>query len=348
MRIVTTFPLLLLGWFAHAQQTDNALLKLKPTLDTVYIQDFSDKFILGVYLPQKFLDFSVVSSEKNTPDLEYEPSSRASIGGYFGYKWFGAGASVSIPQSDEDRAMYGKTRRYDFQFNVYLRKFVIDAYFQSYKGVYNANVDEFIGGWNSDASFPQRPDMELVNIGLTARYVWNNTRFSYKSSFDFSEKQRKSAGSLIFGLYAFINGVAADSSVIPHYALSSFDESIMYSSYSGIHFGGSVGYAYTFVIKRNFFFTLSVIPGFGAFASELSLANGSVVYPHARVSAFVASRFSLGYSKNRFYLAVNGVNGTTIAAASKAYSTAISYGNANVTLGYRFNTPRLLQRGNSN
>lgn len=344
MRIAALALFLLLGCLANAQHADKIALKLKPQVDTVYIQDFSDKLIIGVSLPHKFLDFAVVSSENKTPDLEYEPSSRGSIGGYFSYKWLGAGASVSIPQSDKDRAMYGKTARFDFQFNIYLREFVIDAYFQSYKGVYNANVEEFIGSWNSDSPFPQRPDIGLVNLGLTARYVWNNTRFSYKSSFDFSEKQRKSAGSLIFGLYAFINGVVADSSVIPHYALSSFDESIMYSSYSGIHLGASVGYAYTFVIKKNFFFTLSVIPGIGAFASELTLADGSVVNPDAKASIVISSRFSLGYSKNRFYLAINGVNGTTIAAASKEYSTEVSYGNANVTLGYRFNAPRLLKR----
>ncbi|MBN1988146.1 MAG: DUF4421 family protein [Bacteroidales bacterium] len=344
MRIVATAFLLLFGWFAQAQQANNALLKLNPLIDSIYVQDFSDKLIIGVYLPHKFLDFAVANTKRSTTELEYEPSSRASIGGCFGYKWFGAGASVSIPQSDKDRAMYGKTTRYDFQFNIYLRKFVVDAYFQSYKGVYNANVDEFIGGWNSDTPFPQRPDIGLVNMGLTARYVWNNTRFSYKSSFDFSEKQRKSAGSLIFGLYAFINGVAADSSVIPHYARSCFDENIMYSSYSGIHLGYSVGYAYTFVIKKNLFFTLSVIPGIGAFASELTLADGSVVYPGAKASIVISSRFSLGYSNNRFYLAINGVNGTTIAEASKAYSTELSYGNANVTLGYRFNAPRLLKQ----
>ncbi|MDX9853082.1 MAG: hypothetical protein RBS81_04790 [Tenuifilaceae bacterium] len=68
------------------------------------------------------------------------------------------------------------------------------------------------------------------------------------------------------------------------------------------------------------------------------------MYPDAKASIVISSRFSLGCSKNRFYLAINGVNGTTIASASKVYSTEASYGNANVTLGYRFNAPRLLKR----
>lgn len=117
MRIAALALFLLLGCLANAQHADNIALKLKPQVDTVYIQDFSDKLIIGVSLPHKFLDFAVVSSENKTPDLEYEPSSRGSIGGYFSYKWLGAGASVSIPQSDKDRAMYGKTARFYLAIN---------------------------------------------------------------------------------------------------------------------------------------------------------------------------------------------------------------------------------------
>ena len=60
----------------------------------------------------------------------------------FNYKWLGLGIAFGLPAPAQDIEKYGKTTRFDFQLNIYSKKFVIDAFAQEYKGFHIKNPTE--------------------------------------------------------------------------------------------------------------------------------------------------------------------------------------------------------------
>lgn len=310
--------------------------------DTTYIESYYNDLVVGLSLPQKNVDFSLTDVQ-NKQKLLYQVNTKASIGFKASYKWLGLSLGIGIPHTRTQEAKYGKTERIDFQVNTYLRKLVIDGYFQYYKGFYLENMDHYFEGFSDlDLNYYQRSDLAFTNIGLSVRYVKNHKKFSYKSSYDFNEKQKKRAGSLLLGGYAFLNGAAGDSLVVPSFAQSDFSEKSKFSNIVALNFGLSIGYVYTFVILDNFFITLGVVPGIGLQTYSAYNNSGILIDNKNGFGISTVGRFSLGYSKNRFYTALSGVSGSN--NLFNKNETAINFGYSNIrfTIGYRFTLKKKL------
>lgn len=310
--------------------------------DTTYIASYYNDLVIGLSLPQKNVDFTLADVE-NEQELVYQVNTKTSIGFKASYKWLGISLGIGIPKTRTQEEKYGKTEGLDLQVNTYLRKFVIDGYFQYYKGFYLENMDRYFEGFSElDLNHYQRPDLAFTNVGLSFRYVKNHKKFSYKSSYDFNEKQKKRAGSLLIGGYAFINGATADSIVVPAFAQNDFSDQGQFSNIVAINIGFSLGYVYTFVILDNFFITLGVVPGVGLQTYSSYDTNEELIDSKNGLGVSTVARFSLGYSKNRFYTALSGVSGSNNLFNKDQTAINFGYGNVRFTAGYRFSLKKKL------
>ncbi|HQA76179.1 MAG TPA: DUF4421 family protein [Salinivirgaceae bacterium] len=308
-------------------------------VDTAYIVSFNDKLIAGIYIPHKFVSFSAldVSSGKL---IEYEPNSKLAIGLEASYKWFGLGLAYSIPSSRKSSRQLGDTKSIDFQYNFILRHWAIDGYFQLYKGFYFSNMSDYFDLWNYDSDYP-KADLKIGNYGIVANYIVNNDKFSYQAVFNFNEKQKKSVGSLILGTFVFYNTLNADTTFIPHFAMKYFQDISQLSNMGAISFGATVGYAYTFVIKKYFCVNISLIPGYGVFNNSARYDNGAPIEKGLKSAFFFQSRVSLLYQKNDFYVCFSGVTGTQTSISKSPYSFSFGHGQTELSVGYRFNAHKL-------
>ena len=89
--------------------------------------------------------------------------------------------AFGLPASAEQERIYGKTTRFDFQLNIYSKKFVVDAFAQQYNGLYIENPNE-LTTWNQE-EFPQRDSMQTNSVGVAGFYVFNNKKLSYKAAY---------------------------------------------------------------------------------------------------------------------------------------------------------------------
>lgn len=113
------------------------------------------------------------------------------------------GYGVSVWKEKEK----GKTKSFDFQTHKYIRKFVFDLFIQKYQGFYN----------DESKNIEIYPDLRIQNYGLSALYILNNKRYSYKAAFNQSEKQLKSAGSILLGAGIYQTKIESDSSFLYHF-----------------------------------------------------------------------------------------------------------------------------------
>jgi hypothetical protein len=294
-------PLLFLSFVSNAQR------------DTSYVGRFDRKMAISTYIVKDFA-FLVQEFEPDR-DIAYIPNTPASIG--LGFSWKNAAFSLSYGYGFDflrDKKL-GRTKSVDFQFHNYGRMFAFDIFIQNYKGFY---VEE------DDKTIRVCPDVKMYNYGLFSQYVFNHKKFSYKAAFDRSEKQLRSAGSLLVGAGIYFTSIESDSSFI-------VQEKNFVRSFQ---FGVSAGYAYTWVIRTNWFINLSTTVGIH-FGSEKLNRFGK---QKPEISPTVFPRISTGYAKHSWSLDLSYLANILFPSFSENKAIGILSGSGRITFTKRFNS----------
>jgi hypothetical protein len=272
--------------------------------DTAYYKSFPQKVTGRLYFSRKFTSLQFRNSEKKY-SFNYLPNTTLNFGVGATYKWATLNLAYGFKFLNPERDR-GKTKYLDLQFHQYGRKLIVDIFGQFYKGFYLAEREFKL---NDDAYY-KRPDLRINLIGGSAQLVLNHRKFSYRSSFIQNEWQKKSAGTFLVGIEAYVGRIKADSSIVPA-ALSKNTNEIAPDRISFFEFGPSVGYAYTFVLKKHFFLTGS---------SSISLDLGRSTFKDD-----IHREPSVGLITNSFFRIVGGYN-------TNAWSVAAFYIVDNVRL----------------
>ena len=254
------FVILFLLWGANS---------LIAQTDTTYIGKFDQEFAAKISMKQKLAS---LSHENNSNlNLEYMANNPFAIGA--GLSWDGMGISVSQAINYTDRKK-GKTKSFDFQYHYYGKKVTFDLFVQNYKGFFLENRKE---------NYTLFPDMKFNRYGVFGQYVFNGNKFSYRAAFDQSEIQLRSAGSLLLGGGAYYTKINYEDAI-------SFNE-MMYQ------IGPSIGYAYTYIISKNYFVTGSLTPGLNLSFKNLSSKIDINPTLHFKLaSGYNADKWSFNFS----------------------------------------------------
>ncbi len=275
--------------------------------------------------------------------IEYEPNENFNIGFGFTYHWLGLDLAFSLPFINNDDDIYGKTRRFDLQSNIYMENFVVDLNVQSYKGFYNSNPGAILPGYDPGIfGYPIRPDIQTNNIGASAFYIFNHHKFSYRAAFTFNERQMKSSGSFLAGAYAGIFEMNADSTLLPYWA-EEFDSNVDFRDVTHLSMGLSLGYAHTFILWKHLYFSLTVAVGFGPQIERRDESSDLPAYEHNDIGSFVVTRLGLGHNGETYFYGISAVNTFKGAQDENVSNLQRSVGNFKIFVGHRFNPPKFLK-----
>jgi len=315
-----------------AQKDDKLYVdEKKIKYDTSRIIDLSEK--LGIYINTSSKYNNLELKDLNTKKkLKLQPNGQTNLGFGFNYKWIGLGVAFGLPFMNRDDDKYGSTKRTDYQLNLFARSFGIDAYLQNYIGFYLSNPDDYIDSIFTE--FPNLSDMETVSLGLSAYYIFNNRKFSYKAGFTRNQIQKKSAGSLILGAFYDLNYAYSPNGFVPEELPDSIKENYSLRGFGTSVMGISIGYTYTLVLKR-FFINLSLVPGIGIRYSEI-IHKDQVLKLDPTASGSITFRFSLGYEGKHIYTGLSTVNSIN-SYNYQSIEISASTGNFKFYVGKRFN-----------
>jgi hypothetical protein len=306
-----------------------------PKFENKYYADYSNNLDLFLYGKRKYNIYQIVHPV-NDQVLEYSPNQQLNLGFGFHYKWLGIGIAMNFGFVNHDDELYGKTKRLDWQTNVYSQKAVFDFYLQYYSNFYVVNPGDIFPKWQEGDQNYIRPDMYSITFGLGGMYILNHERFSYRAAFLQTAVQKKSAGSYMLGGDIFIQGIAADSSIFP--AGSSFDTLPAVVSHSAIYFGFTNAYAYNFIFFKNYFVSLSLaaIVQIGKTGSKFEDGTGTGNY---KPILHLQPRFAMGYNSHKWYAGLSFVRDIymEIGDTQKGQMTyAFESGNFRFYMGMRF------------
>jgi hypothetical protein len=329
LRTLTFIVSVIISGLTHAQSH-------KDSLRNIYIERFPDHFFIWPLIKGRTTQFEIRQVSNKGDRLTFKPNNTAGLG--FGVYIFEVGVELTfaVPINAERESLFGKTKATDLQLNLLGKSWGLDLFYQNYKGFY---VDDPNGKIVSGASYPQRPDLRTNNFGINGIYFFNK-RFSLRSAYNFSERQRKSAGS--FSLTGTLNffGVEGDSSLYSKKYEPVFGAGTAFSQMDMNTFSVSPGYSYTLVVK-NFFINASL--SLGPAYHWVNYQVGGKELSASSLNSFFEARAGIGYNGKRFFCGVNFVNQTR----TIKFET-IQFANSSTTFkllfGYRFKEFGILKK----
>lgn len=329
--------------FLHIPTWSNA-----QTYDTInrvyadYIASFKDSaFGLQLITSNKYCRFQLQYHPNPGTDhiMKFRPNESTLLGFGIDYKWLGLRFAFGMPWIRNDDKKYGKTTQIALQAHIYSRKFISDLYLQSYKGFYIDNPEQFNSNawqWNSEMPYPSRRDINTQSAGINFNYVFNNERLSLRSSFNQTEWQKKSAGSVLTGANFSYFHLSADSSIVAIPTNNMFNDSAKITNVHISQLGWTIGYAYTLVIKRHIFITLSLNPGIALQVSNTEAKNHKMEEQMLKIAFFGNARFSFGYNGEDYFYGIMTVVDSYNLNSSSSLKMQFSNGLFRLFFGRRF------------
>lgn len=296
-----------------------------------YIQEFPDKFYLKPILTVRNLELKMRDRSSDNGSIVYQPSTNTYFGlGLYMFK-LGFEVSFRLPVNEKDITRYGKSSIFDFQSNIYSKRWGADIAFQDYEGFYVKNPATFFPSWNKSQPYPQRSDLEALNFQINGVYIFNYKKFSYRSSFMQADKQLKSAGSLLLGASLGIFKFDSDSTLIPQRPGTAPSEGMVEAG-KFTFLGLLPGYTHNFIIK-DFYMNLSFSAGPAQVWTRFKTDEGS--FKDGKVRPIISVRGALGYNSQRFFCGFSVVSQSISYDVNNLDINGQS-GNAKLFLGYRF------------
>lgn len=293
-----TIQLLITIAFFHlvAEQTSAEVTSdsISSKNEFTYYTDYSHLLHLKPYMLFKLNTVEIIQGNER---LSLSPNSPTALGFGLNYKFAGIAIGFGLPHTQESIRKYGNTSRLDLQLSLFTRNLGFDGHLQLYKGYYNENPNDFME-WN-EPYYPHLPDIRTVSIGSSIYYVVNNKKYSNKASIMRTQKQNKSAGSLLTGVFFSFDEAQAPNGFIPIELPDSISYDFDLTGYRYVATGVNLGYAYTLVLSERLFINASTISGGGYKYIRVNNANG-VSDAEQQVHAQLLLRGVIGYEHKSF------------------------------------------------
>jgi hypothetical protein len=312
------------------------------SIRSLYIKDFPNKFYIKPILTVRNLNLEFIDANKNADKITYLPSSS----NYFGLGLYlfqiGVELSFKLPQDDVKKPAekFGKTKAIDFQSNIYTKRWGADIAYQRYSGLYLDNPGSHLDNFQPGDNFPQRPDLTLRNFQLNTFYIFNHKKFSYRSAYNQADRQLKSAGSMLLGMFFSAYKYTSDSTLIPERDQAAYpnNENIRQGRIATIAL--FPGYTYTLTYHK-FYLNTSLSIGPAHLWTKYNVDDFEK--EDISIRPIYNIRAALGYNSDKFFGGITLVN-QFVSAKIDNLEVNGAFGNVKIFLGLRFNEAGVLKK----
>lgn len=292
--------------------------------DSVFYENNSDRLITRLYTSRKYTSF-LLHDQLSEQSFRFEPNSTLNLGVGATYDDFTLNLAYGFGFMNPELGT-GKTKYLDLQAHMYPTKFVIDFFGQFYTGFYLLQDLRD----NKNEIFVQ-PDMSVRMLGLNVQYLLNGEQLSLKAAFLQSAWQKKSAGSLVFGVEGYASKVSNDGLILP--LSSEISETRNFNRLISFDFGPNLGYVHTVVIAKHFFVTGMISTNLSVNRVSLNLEDGPKVAWDLSPNLFW--RGFIGYNSRVWSINANYVENRVRNGVVNDMESTFLVGNYRINLIYR-------------
>lgn len=234
---------------------------------------------------------------------------------------------------NNDDDLEGHTKAYSLGLNISKKHWLQEIKYSKVKGFYLYNTGDFRDDWVKGTDpYVQFPEQEVKTYRGVTGYKFN-PNFSVNAISSQSEKQLKSAGSIItflrYDFYKIDNNADQRS--------NNFTTTL------------TLGYMYSLVLGSKFYITAGAFPGGGLNYTKLfTTMQGQEFENNSTTGAFrLSGKTGVGYDNNKFFAGTQFSFTSELHKQDKTSTAATNQLNRaylQFFFGYRFNAPRFLKK----
>ena len=244
----------------------------------------------------------------------------------FGFQICGMGLSFTYMINVRDLLAGRFIRNRRLQFSFTTSRIFVEAYYR--KNDQSSVHLHRLGRWQGEELFN---GLKREGYGLDAYYIFNHTHYSQAAAYCFSKYQKRSAGSLLSGIYLSHQDVVMDMSTLrPELKVYLPDEVTDYR-FRYRDFGAMIGYGYSWVFHDGWLFNITVVPSIGYRHSFRNSIDGL----KSLLSTNLNGRMALVRTAGNFFYALTfSHEGHWYQSLNHSFYN--SYSNLDITAGFRF------------
>ncbi len=244
----------------------------------------------------------------------------------FGFHISGMGLSFTYMINVRD-LLAGKfihNRRLQFSFTT--SRIFIEGYYR--KNDESSVHLHRLGKWLGDEIFY---GLKRESYGLDAYYIFNHTHYSQAAAYCFSKYQKRSAGSLMAGIYLSHQDVVMNMDILSDQLRKFLPGKVTDYRFRYRDFGFMIGYGYSWVFHHGWLFNVTAVPSVGYRHSFPNSIDGK----RSLLSTNLNGRMALVRTAGNFFYALTfSHEGHWYTSTNHSFYN--SYSNLEVTAGFRF------------
>ena len=320
-------------WAQISSNSNDSLPTKKQAIDTAYIKDISDKMIIKFNRDSK-IDYFTIKTP-SIPTVSILPNNLQNYSFGLDYKFIGL--TIALPKSWHESSyqnyLKGKTTGVNINLSLFFNKWMQTINYNVIKGYYIPQSELLVPNWQDGVTpYYQLPNFKTQKIGGSTSYIFNASKFSYRSFSQQTQIQKKSAGSLIPTL-AYEFSRLSDTA-------EGFDE-LNYKN--NLSFTAYIGYQYNWVIGKKLLFSGGIFPGIGRGFVKSFDPNIPPQKNYLENKLALNFNANLNYRwKNLFFGIQYSSLNTYINEDESKINNTINY--ENIYIGYQFDAPKAIQK----
>ncbi len=280
--------------------------KRKSAFDSNYVSSFRERFHLAVFLATRGSNVTLYNMANKNESVQYSPNNFLNIGLGVNYKYVMLETSFKFPFLNTTDPRKGKSSVANIRVNFIRHKYWLKGIVQNVSGFHLTNPQIIDPDWfKYNTNYPLRPDISQNLFYLTGNYVFNHSKFSYRSTINACEHQIRSAGSFVVGFTISNYGARGKNSLLPESLKGRYtkDSDILRSRIS--HYGVNVGYLHTFAIKKKIFINLGSIGSVGVKNTNTTFAYRPESFSETGFGFIFDNQMAIGYNGDRNFVSIN-------------------------------------------
>lgn len=283
-----------------------------------------------------------IKNKLSQQTLEYSINTNLNMGIGFSFKSIGFEIIYNPPGINKDDKEFGNSTQFGVSSSANGRRVIYDVYYRYNQGFHS--VQKYKVPNDTIYDYYRRSDIQNYSAGANICYVFNNKKFSIAAPYNLTQKQNKSAGSLLLGTYAFYYGIHADSIIYPDTMYRNFNPEVQFDNATSLTFGISCGYTYTLIFGKHWFFNLYLLPGISLQQFYSTNYFSNVTYSRNMASFSFQSRASLGFNKPRYFIGISWIGNNFAISDDPSSTVNFKYGTFRFYYGHRFDLRKILKK----
>lgn len=312
--------------------------------DTAYITKFGSQMGIAPIIAIPNFEFRIQPKEDslNKNSSIYQPYLRAAVGASFHYKAISLMFSFRGPTNEAQEAQYGKTTYTVLRVRIGTRRIIYDAFYSYFWGFSDRNTPSYDPQKLAMQEYNKRGDILLQYGKIKATYVFSHQKFSYKSSYNYTERQKKSKATLLAVAHAYHLNVDSDSSFFNPGQRQHFKKYQNMEQLKVTSFGLGPGVALNLVQEK--WFLSGGIYVIADLQHHIANEKDNRQISEGWRGTLVGDAFlGMGYNGDKFYSGIT-VRGDRNAISLPLIQARTTFNMWVVHVGFRFNPPPVVHK----